>query len=363
MKRKFHHFFSNYLNNQIDDDINDETAPLIRVLCLLFALYYLFMSIMLALIGHYFLSITALFILIPLAGSFITTYENKTELGVKILLGSILFISCELTLFVGWEYTFINLAMATILIVFYTFPLKFRTKIIYSLFLAILFISIGIGYEYMPVNPPILPLYKNILKTANIMITIIFTTYVSYFYSKKYRDSEEKLIKYNQKLMKLISIDPLTGLWNRRTMQARLMELQHIKTKQNEDFTIAIIDIDAFKKVNDSYGHDAGDYLLTVLARIFTDYMENKGSVARWGGEEFLLSFEKTTFKTALTNMDNLHSLIEQYPFKYKGKNINLTISAGLKEFEEHLGVDTVISMADKLLHQSKNNGKNSISY
>ena len=127
--------------------------------------------------------------------------------------------------------------------------------------------------------------------------------------------------------------------------------------------TVAIGDIDFFKHINDTYGHDAGDYVLETIAKIMNEFMESKGMVARWGGEEFLFSFENINGDYAFEEMSKLLHLIERYEFSFNGTPIKVTMTFGLEEYDDNLGVDKVISKADEKLYMGKEQGRNRVIY
>lgn len=115
-------------------------------------------------------------------------------------------------------------------------------------------------------------------------------------FTKDAQKMEQKLVRYNTKLQKLASVDALTGLWNRRSMWEYIRAVEYDYEVGNAGFvSIAIADIDFFKKINDTYGHDAGDKVLKAVAGLFMDKMKTYGRVCRWGGEESCLYFMAET--------------------------------------------------------------------
>ena len=185
--------------------------------------------------------------------------------------------------------------------------------------------------------------------------------FISHSYSKKFNASESKLKKYNLKLQQMASLDALTQLANRRSMNDYLAQTAFEKEKKGDTFCLAIADLDFFKKVNDTYGHEAGDFILKESAKIFEDTMEGRGKVARWGGEEFLFCFDELSTKQAYTVLDEMRSLIQKRKFIYKDNEINITITIGLEEYYHINGIEGTISNADKKLYDGKMNGRNMV--
>lgn len=212
-------------------------------------------------------------------------------------------------------------------------------------------------------------IYSVDLASLNVL-TFICTAYIlmkticfAYFFRKKFSASEEKIIKYSKKLEMLATTDPLTKLQNRRGMITHIEEYAEGMASTGRMLTLAIGDIDFFKHINDTYGHDAGDYVLETLAKIMNEFMEGKGMVARWGGEEFLFSLENINGDYAFEEISKLLHLIERYEFSFEGTPIKVTMTFGLEEYDDNIGVDKVITKADEKLYLGKEQGRNRVIY
>ncbi len=130
-------------------------------------------------------------------------------------------------------------------------------------------------------------------------------------------------------LRKLIERDALTGLYNRRTADARL-RLAHQRYLENgQSYTLAICDIDYFKKINDQYGHDCGDVVLQQVAQTLQQHMKHYGMAARWGGEEFLLIYERSDLATAQPLMEKLLDRIRELAIVYNPESAAQPLPAG----------------------------------
>ena len=154
--------------------------------------------------------------------------------------------------------------------------------------------------------------------------------------------------------------DGLTGLFNRRHFD-NTVEREFLRSKRyGGDLTIAIIDIDFFKKINDTYGHLCGDYVLKEVAYLIMDNFRKTDLVFRYGGEEFVALLTETTLESAKIPLERLRKTIEKYQFVYEGTQINVTISIGaaLNTFET---VNEFLSSADKALYAAKNSGRNKL--
>ena len=196
--------------------------------------------------------------------------------------------------------------------------------------------------------------------TAYIMVK---TVMLAFFFRKKFSASEEKIIKYSKKLEMLATTDPLTKLQNRRGMINHIENFVEETKSNGKLLTVAIGDIDLFKHINDTYGHEAGDYVLETIAKIMKEFIEGKGMVARWGGEEFLFSLEDINGDYAFEEISKLLHLIERYEFLYEGTPIKVTMTFGLEEYDDNTGLDKVISKADEKLYIGKKQGRNRVIY
>ena len=172
-----------------------------------------------------------------------------------------------------------------------------------------------------------------------------------------------KLEIANQKLKELTIHDPLTKLRNRLTLEADIESLMRTSKLHNIPFALCMIDIDWFKKVNDTYGHLAGDHILQELALLFKEFIREYDHLYRAGGEEFVLVLNRVNLDKALAKLEKLRQMVQDHQFTYKGQHIPLTISAGLYHSNQFTlsRVHDVILSADTALYMAKNSGRNCI--
>ena len=170
--------------------------------------------------------------------------------------------------------------------------------------------------------------------------------------------SKQKMNAYLELLSKQ---DSLTGLSNRREMLAILQHeaLRFERTKK--PFSIAICDIDDFKKVNDVYGHSCGDTVLKRVADVFRENIRETDFVARWGGEEFLFFFPETDKKNAFKVVEKIRNKIAEEKFACEERYFSVSLTFGLCQFEEGTSLDMLIESADKALYLGKSSGKNRV--
>jgi diguanylate cyclase (GGDEF)-like protein/PAS domain S-box-containing protein len=172
-----------------------------------------------------------------------------------------------------------------------------------------------------------------------------------------------KLEMANKKLKNLAGLDPLTNLRNRLTLEVDIESLIVNYLNNHSDFALCMIDIDWFKKVNDNFGHLAGDYILQELAMLLSQITRDSDQVYRSGGEEFVLILNRINKQEAITKAEQLRKLIEQHHFEYESHPIPMTISIGLYHTSLFPVADVhqVLQAADKALYISKNQGRNQL--
>lgn len=148
--------------------------------------------------------------------------------------------------------------------------------------------------------------------------------------------------------------DSLTNTWNQRYMSM-------IFNDRLGSYSMALVDIDNFKGINDTFGHLAGDYILVNVAKLLKAAIREKDIVVRYGGDEFVVILKDCNLKESHRIMEKVRHGIEDYPFTYDGTNIKVSISIGLTAESETHNVEHVFNICDKLLYEAKANGKNSI--
>jgi len=166
-------------------------------------------------------------------------------------------------------------------------------------------------------------------------------------------------LSYRQQLVKLASQDSLTGLPNRRrTAELAIAALSSASTTQTP-LTIAIIDMDHFKVINDRCGHATGDHVLQAFAAAGRETLRTTDILGRWGGEEFLLVMPAATLDLALATLERLRSKVLNIPLPPSGVGLQVSLSAGLATYEHDVkSLDDLIARADSALYQAKNQGR-----
>jgi len=170
----------------------------------------------------------------------------------------------------------------------------------------------------------------------------------------------QRIIAQNE-LQEAAMIDPLTRLYNRRAMMERFEHETYRCDRNRMPFTIIFIDLDYFKAVNDQLGHDGGDTVLIETGIRMKSMLRSQDSVARWGGEEFVILLPETELCSGLLVAEKIRNRIGDTPFFAGGKAVELTASFGLAEYEPGSNINLVLKMADEAVFLAKNKGRNRI--
>lgn len=173
---------------------------------------------------------------------------------------------------------------------------------------------------------------------------------------KEIEKEQTELMAMNSSLVEISYTDKLTGIKNRRFFQEKLEEHIHLFHYEEKPFSLLIIDIDYFKKVNDTYGHQVGDIVLMKLANILQNFVRPDDIVARFGGEEFTIILSNTSSSEAKQLAEQLNLVVEQGEW---GEIGGLTISIGIATITEQDTETSIILNADQALYASKENGRN----
>lgn len=168
----------------------------------------------------------------------------------------------------------------------------------------------------------------------------------------------QQLKTLNEELEKISVTDKLTGLFNRHKMDDELEKAFYLWKRYNRSFCLLMVDIDNFKGVNDTYGHQMGDAVLREFAEILTSSLRHSDVASKWGGEEFLILCPETRKDEALILAERIRSKVAERNFVAK---LKITVSVGVCEVKDHNTIDALLSEADNNLYKAKQLGKNKV--
>jgi diguanylate cyclase len=156
-------------------------------------------------------------------------------------------------------------------------------------------------------------------------------------------------------------IDPLTGLPNRAAWTERLEQEVNAWHQRGNNLSLAMLDLDHFKRINDGYGHLAGDKVLKIIATVLRKHLRPNDFIARFGGEEFVLLVPNSSLSDALAVGETLRAAIEACPFHFKGEPVTITVSMGMAQFQPGERSDLALKRADEALYRAKAAGRNQV--
>jgi diguanylate cyclase (GGDEF)-like protein len=179
----------------------------------------------------------------------------------------------------------------------------------------------------------------------------------------KIKKLQDDLKKTNELLVEISNTDPLTGLYNRRYLMENLNKEFHRVQRNNGCLAFIILDLDHFKAINDTYGHQQGDMVLAEVARQMHKHLRSYDIAARYGGEEFVAVLPESNREEALLAAERLRFAVESLGFAGKTGNIVVTISLGVSVYpsERVDCVDSLIRQADEALYHAKRTGRNRV--
>ncbi len=168
-------------------------------------------------------------------------------------------------------------------------------------------------------------------------------------------------IKRYREMRSLMLCDSLTGLYNHTSIRERLGQELARAARNKQPLALAMIDLDHFKKVNDTYGHATGDRVLKALTHLFTRRLRQSDVIGRYGGEEFTLILPNTTGDVALQVVDELREAFSQVLHSCEGQSFCLTFSCGVATFPKQPSLATLSEAADQAMYSAKRQGRNQV--
>ncbi|MDY6822470.1 MAG: GGDEF domain-containing protein [Thermodesulfobacteriota bacterium] len=191
------------------------------------------------------------------------------------------------------------------------------------------------------------------VRTAILMIGLLWISYIANY-----------IANLRRKIKQLASHDALTDVYNRREIFEILEREKAFSDRSGYPFSLCILDLDNFKIINDTYGHQAGDAVLKSFARVLKENIRSEDYVGRYGGEEFLVVFVNFEYRDNSTSrVQRLLKVTNQIKFPDISESLDVTVSIGVAAYQPEESIDDIILRADEALYRAKANGKNRIEY
>lgn len=281
----------------------------------------------------------------------------------------IIFHAAMAVILLGWDWGFMTYTIALIPVAYYltyTMP-QFKDRISIPVISSV---SVVVSYvlvrafcgrvepfyptQHLPNNMQISFYYFNTIITFALMV--VFCT----LFATEIRYMQRQLELENRRLGELANFDPLTHLMNRRSMNVQLQSAHDVALSVGQMFCVMLVDIDDFKKVNDTYGHDCGDEVLVSIANTISGDVREDDAVCRWGGEEILILI-KADLDIARQVAERICKDVRETVVEHNDVKVSVTLTIGVADYKKNQTIRSMIEEADRNLYYGKHNGKNQV--
>ena len=267
------------------------------------------------------------------------------------------------TYYLGWEAGFYQHILVLAPIIFFNTCCNIRPKIIAAAGLSASFFMMFSSYHNSHlgiINSE--SFISEIFLFANTITTIVIYSCIGYYYSEAAEKSENKLRDAQEKAETLANTDQLTKINNRHAMALHLKKEVKQANLLHQSLLVVLCDIDNFKKLNDGYGHEYGDHVLSNVAAALQNSVRKNDRLARWGGEEFIILLPDTSAEEGLLLTDRLRESIASLTYEYRSQAYPpITMTFGLSCYSQNHDINDCINEADKALYTGKLEGKNRV--
>ena len=229
-----------------------------------------------------------------------------------------------------------------------------------GLFYILLFIILNCIILFSPIEGLLQASYTFEYK-VRIILALLVITFLASVYEYLREVSFETMSEMSKQLEEVSNQDYLTKVYNRRGIHHSLEHACKMYKQDNKNFSLMICDIDHFKNINDTFGHNMGDTVLKRVADEIKSVLREKDVIARWGGEEFLILLPGLTIEDAHDIGERIRKSIENIVFSFDDKLISITVSIGLSQKQKEKNIEHIISQADQHMYEAKSKGRNTI--
>jgi diguanylate cyclase len=232
---------------------------------------------------------------------------------------------------------------------------------------AFILLTYGIDIFLLQVfRPQDITLNIEVVQWFGLAIVLVSVSFIGGNISSLRRElsaSRKKLRSSMVTIQEMAIHDDLTGFYNRRHLMELIQTEKNRSVRTGSVFSLVMLDIDKFKNINDTYGHQAGDNVLITFSAIITSVLRKTDFCGRYGGEEFLVGLTETDLEEAKAFAERIRVCVEDSFFPDLGRNSKVTVSIGLAQYRRNEDIEKTISRADEALYRAKNGGRNKVEF
>ncbi|GAA6130538.1 GGDEF domain-containing protein [Halopseudomonas sabulinigri] len=278
--------------------------------------------------------------------------QRRNSLAILLIRIEVLVHAGLGTVLVGWESGFHYFLLMFIPALFVS--MHARSAWILAICLWIYYVALDVLMWYIE---PLQPISSNALLGVHIfnLTTVFFMfSYLALYYVIT-------VTRAHKHLARMATTDSLTNLFNRRHMIALTEKELARHHRRPRDLTFMLMDIDLFKQINDDYGHDTGDRVLSAVSQLLQESMREQDFIGRWGGEEFLAVLPETDTDQAWASAERIRKAVETLVVENDGARISVTLSIGITQYRAEEALSNAIARADHALYAGKSAGRNRV--
>lgn len=350
---------------------SNRVSYIVRINSLMMCLYFIIWAVVFGITARYGTSVICFLALCAYAFSTFLTYNGNNHWALAVYSAVTTFWMFSFVIQWGWECGIQHYVFVLLILVFVGTYWSSKEKILACIgvfSIRMLLYIWHITHAPVEILSYSMSITFQIINIVSIFMSIIVILSI---FTRDKMATEAKLAQYNRKLKVVAEHDHLTGLLNRRSGMADTVA-KIMSGRLSTGMSLAIGDIDFFKKVNDTLGHDAGDEVLKSLAKLFDEFMKEYGIAIRWGGEEFLFVFDDVNLDDAFVALDDLRLKVSTVVIEWKGERIPVTMTFGATDINVMISssdtdldienrINEAISEADKKLYMGKESGRNKV--
>jgi diguanylate cyclase (GGDEF)-like protein len=279
-------------------------------------------------------------------------YRGRHEAAINLVTTEVIAHAALATYCFGWGAGWQTYLMPMITFTMINNRMKTRTMLAQAVGLVLLYT--GLYLVTRNSTPQAGPIAIEVALYVNVVIVFSALSIISYYF-------REASLEAERRMELLASTDMLTHLPNRRKMREMLeIELKR-RERTGRPFAIVLTDIDYFKRLNDEFGHDCGDYVLRTVASQLRSTLREHDAIARWGGEEFLALLPECSVEGGVDAAERMRASIEHTALCFCGNDLNVTMTFGVAVCDREETVDACITRADLALYEGKRQGRNRV--